>query len=194
MIHVNDRVAELWTELEPALRAFFQRHARHGSDPDDLLQECFLRVAAGIGRVEDHARLGGWVQAIARHIATDTLRDVPVLRADEATLQVPAAAAEERLDDVIGGWIRNRIEDMQSDDGEMLRAFELEGVPQAEIAARFGLSLTAVKSRIRHARMEIRKDILACCTIDFDRRGRVLDWQCRIESNCNSKDLCDNRD
>ncbi len=169
------------------MHVYFQRHARRGVDPDDLLQECFLRVAKGIERVEDDARLGAWVQGIARHLALDTLRAGSSAQLEVEPVDSEGEATELQLDQIIGGWIRSRIEDMDTIDGEMLRAFELEGVSQSSIAERFQLSTTAVKSRIRRAREGIRRDILECCAIEFDRHGRVLDWRKRGKSECSSE-------
>lgn len=188
MTHKEHRTTDLWKELAPALRSYFLRHARRGSDPDDLLQECFLRVAEGIDRVVDEARIGAWVQGIARHLALDTLRDTSTVHTQKGTVELAESAAEEDLDQVIGGCIRAHIEGMETEDGALLRAFELDSVPQAEIARRFQLSTTAVKSRIRRARANIRKDILACCSLEFDRYGRVLDVRPLGESECGSCD------
>jgi RNA polymerase sigma-70 factor, ECF subfamily len=56
---------------------------------------------------------------------------------------------------------------------------ELDGVTQAEAAARLGLSTSGMKSRVQRARAQL-KDLLAdCCEIELDRRGGVTAYRPR---------------
>ncbi|MEM6569782.1 MAG: sigma-70 family RNA polymerase sigma factor [Planctomycetota bacterium] len=180
---MEERVAALWGDLAAPLRAYFARHARRGADPDDLVQECFLRVVSGIDTAPDDARLGAWVQGIARHLALDTHRGAP---APVTVPEEPAAAEEdaEDFDDLVGGWIRARIETLPEPHGEALRLFELERLPQAEIAAQLGVSAGTVKTRIHRGRAAVRDDLLACCDIELDAGGHVIDWRRRQSPGC----------
>ena len=185
---MDDRVAELWLDLAAPLRAYFARHGRRGTDPEDLLQECFLRVVRGIDGVRDDERLGARVQGIARHLAVDSLRDEPTR---EALVVEPASASPavegrttEDLDGLVSGWIRARVELLPEPYGEALRLFELERLPQSEIAERLGVSGGAVKSRIHRGRASVREDLIACCAFEFDGRGNVVDWKRRREPGC----------
>lgn len=49
--------------------------APHDRDPRELVQEVWLRVIRGIGRLREPARLRPWLFGIARRVAMDTLRD-----------------------------------------------------------------------------------------------------------------------
>jgi RNA polymerase sigma-70 factor (ECF subfamily) len=65
-----------------------------------------------------------------------------------------------------------------------LQFSELEGMPRANIASRLGLSLTAVKSRIRRGRQMIKKRLQDCCHFEFDQRGKVIGWERRNPQCC----------
>jgi predicted DNA-binding protein (UPF0251 family) len=56
---------------------------------------------------------------------------------------------------------------------EALTLTELEGLTQVEAAARLGLSISGMKSRVQRARAELRKLLTACCEVDLDRRGDI---------------------
>lgn len=57
---------------------------------------------------------------------------------------------------------------------QAVRLFELEGVPQQEIADRLGLSLSGAKSRVQRGRDRLRALLFDCCTFERDRRGNVI--------------------
>ena len=112
------------------------------------------------------------MQGIARHLALDTHRGAP---APVTVPEEPAAAEEdaEDFDDLVGGWIRARIETLPEPHGEALRLFELERLPQAEIAAQLGVSAGTVKTRIHRGRAAVRDDLLACCDVELDADGQT---------------------
>jgi hypothetical protein len=46
-------------------------------------------------------------------------------------------------------------------------------VGQAEVAARMGLTVSGVKSRIQRGRAKLREELLACCEFAFDGEGKI---------------------
>jgi RNA polymerase sigma-70 factor (ECF subfamily) len=54
-------------------------------------------------------------------------------------------------------------------------------MPQAEAARRLGVSVTALKSRIRRGRLELKAMLLQCCEFELSSGGRVLDYWPRQE-------------
>ena len=179
---MGDPVEALWKELAVPLRGYFALHARRDVDPEDLLQECFLRVMRGIDSVRSEDRLGAWVQRIARNLVVDSLRlpndrELP----DGDLVQL---APEDDPGVIVASWIAARIDKLDEPYGEALRLFEIEGLSQADIALRLGLSTTAVKSRVRRGRDLVREDLTRCCSFEFDPRGRVVDWTRREGEDC----------
>lgn len=54
---------------------------------------------------------------------------------------------------------------------------ELEGVPQAEVAHRLGLSLSGAKSRVQGGRDKLKDLLLECCHFQRDPRGNAIALQ-----------------
>ena len=184
MIQVSQKVEELWRELSTPLRDYFGRHVSRPEDAEDLLQESFLRVIRGLDDVQDDDRLAAWVQRIARNLVVDAhRRNHPAGLVDADDPRVEEAPAED-LNQVVGGWIAARIDGLPERYHEVVRLYELERVPQREIAERLGLSLTAVKSRVLRGRGLLRSDLLACCSFEFDRTGGVVDYRRNREPDC----------
>ena len=67
-----------------------------------------------------------------------------------------------------------------------LIATEYEGLTQAQLAQREGISLPAAKSRVQRARTKLKEELLACCHFELDRHGGIIDYyerccSCRSE-------------
>jgi RNA polymerase sigma-70 factor (ECF subfamily) len=68
---------------------------------------------------------------------------------------------------------------------QALTLTELEGRTQRELADALGLSLSGAKSRVQRGREQLKELILACCHVEVDRRGGVVDYEPRREcSGC----------
>ena len=66
---------------------------------------------------------------------------------------------------------------------EALTLTELEGLSQKDAAARLGVSLSGMKSRVQRGRARLREALAACCEITVDVRGRVIGCELRADGN-----------
>ena len=54
---------------------------------------------------------------------------------------------------------------------------EFQGLAQDDAAVRLGISLSGAKSRVQRARVKLKDMLQACCSFEFDGRGRIVDFQ-----------------
>jgi len=66
-------------------------------------------------------------------------------------------------------------------DQQALQLVEFEGVTQVEAAARLGLSVSGMKSRVQRARLHLRTALDECCRIALDRRGGIISYEARTD-------------
>src|SRR5688572_2470827 len=66
--------ATLWDDFAPPLRAFLARRVPAGVEPDDLLQDVFLRVVRHLPTLRSTDRPEAWLFQIARNAVRDALR------------------------------------------------------------------------------------------------------------------------
>ncbi len=71
------------------------------------------------------------------------------------------------------------VERLPDDYREALLFTEYEGLTQKELAERLGVSYSGAKSRVQRAREKLKTMLLACCHFEFDRLGKVIDYQPR---------------
>ena len=57
---------------------------------------------------------------------------------------------------------------------EAVTLADLEGVDQADAAARAGVSISGMKSRIQRGRKQLKAVFEECCRVELDRRGTIV--------------------
>lgn len=172
------------TEFAVKLRAFIRARVPDDPTADDLTQETLLKVYRSRAALRDDDRLESWLYRIARRTLIDYYRK------HRPREQLRVEMASESKDEtrafreaVLSSTIRY-MEHLPSEYGVPLKLFELDGIPMAEIASRLGLSLAAVKSRIRRGRQMLKKNLQDCCYFEFDQHGRAIGWERRNPRCC----------
>jgi RNA polymerase sigma-70 factor (ECF subfamily) len=140
--------------------------ARLTSDRDaasDLVQEAWLAIVRGLGRLDDPARFRVWAYRIVANKCADRVRRRAVRRNAAQELQSLAAAREED-----GGpsslngadeasRLRAALWRLPDDLRTTLALHYLEGLSVLEIAAVFNAPAGTVKSRLHNARAQLGK-------------------------------------
>lgn len=170
----------IWTAFAEPLRRFIRRRVRDDADVDDLLQVIFGKIHAGLGGLADSERLPAWIFQIARRALIDHFRSrasapefvgLPEGLADGS--EPPAALNE------LAECVRPMIDRLPEPYRQALALTELEGRTQRELADALGLSLSGAKSRVQRGREQLKTLLLACCHVEVDRRGSVVDYEPR---------------
>jgi RNA polymerase sigma-70 factor (ECF subfamily) len=151
-------------------------------DVDDVVQTVFVRIHRGLANLRDSDKLVAWGYQIARNAIVDHVRHAG-LRKHAPLDRVSSAAAPITDDDsgagelalIVGHFIA-RLPDPYR---EALQLTELEEMTQAEAARLVGLSLPGMKSRVQRARVQLRELLEACCDIELDTRGSIIDVEPR---------------
>jgi RNA polymerase sigma-70 factor (ECF subfamily) len=166
------------SSLERILRAFVRRRVRDPNDVDDVIQTVFARIYARIGTLERVNRLEAWTFQIARNVIADLYRS---RRAPPDAARLGASGEDEGhgADAEVASWLPEFLGRLPPLYRDAVRLSDLEGLKDAEVAERLGLSLTATKSRIRRGRARLKQAILDCCRIDFDARGGIAGYEKR---------------
>lgn len=176
--------AELHGRLASDLSGWFRRRTSEDR-VDDLVQETFLRVHEGLPGLRDPERVGAWVFQIARRTLADHLRRRPPEQSLDATAGVePQAAAVDPFDDptaVVASWLPAMVDTLPEPYREALRLTELEGMSQAELAARLGVSPSGARSRVQRGRQRLLASLEACCEVRRE-GASVIDWRPRAEA------------
>jgi RNA polymerase sigma-70 factor (ECF subfamily) len=180
---------EMWGALYDRLHAFIARRVAP-ADVDDLVQEVLLRIHRRIDTLDRADRLDAWAYQITRNAIIDYYR--AAARRDDALahetdVSVAAELANRLADEAreveagreLAGCLTPLVDRLAEPYRQAVTLVELEGVPQVDAAVRMGLSTSGMKSRVQRARQQLKALLLACCHVEINRRGGVVDYETR---------------
>ena len=180
---------KFWEEFHTRLKHFILKRIPDEQSAEDILQEVFLKIHTHIDTLRDEEKLQSWIYQIARNAITDYYRE------QRATLELPESLLlpEEPLvgDDVVKELIpsiKAMVDSLPDEYRQALILTEYEGLTQRQLAERLGLSFSGAKSRVQRAREKLKVMLLDCCQFEFDRLGKVIDYQPKCDDcSANSK-------
>jgi RNA polymerase sigma-70 factor (ECF subfamily) len=170
----------IWRDFNERLRGFVASRVGDTHDVDDIVQDVFLKIHSRIDQLEDESRLAPWALSIARNAVHDFYRAKARTKATSID-KVEVATAPEESDDAVelNEWMRGAIQELPEKYREAIELSEIEGLSQKELAARLGISYSGAKSRVQRGRAMIKEMLLACCHVELDRRGNIIDMKRR---------------
>jgi RNA polymerase sigma-70 factor (ECF subfamily) len=182
-----------WRELHDQLLGFIARRVRTREDAEDILQEVMLRIHRSRGELEHVERVTGWIYRIAGNAIVDyyrkpARRELPAgwpADVEEPGSPESAAVVEEpdtaALRAELARCLSPLLQRLPAPYRQALELTELEGLTQAAAAARLGLSVSGMKTRVQRGRRRLEELLLDCCHVELDRRGGVTGYRSRRE-------------
>lgn len=171
-------IETLYADVYDQLLRFVRGRVRSAEAAEDLAQEAFLKLLRRLEQGEGVTNVQAYLFRTARNLVIDHYRTrkeslPPPELADVS--QEEEKEEESRRD--IAGWMGRFISYLPSPYRETLFLSELQQLPYAEIAARLGVTVGAVKSRVHRGRELLRERLITCCRFLYDARGRVVDYE-----------------
>lgn len=99
-------------------------------------------------------------------------------------LQVIDEYDEQDLSKELSSCIRPMVEQLPDKYKEAIELTELNGISQKQLSEQLGLSLSGAKSRVQRGREKLKELLTACCRIEVDRYGNVVDYQKGTDCPC----------
>jgi RNA polymerase sigma-70 factor (ECF subfamily) len=183
----------IWERFHTPLTRFVRQRVSDSATADDLLQDVYVKIHIHLDTLRDDRRLQSWIYQIARNTLHDYYRKQPPLDLmdveDIPTEETRSAEPElfDKTHERLATNLRTIIDQMPERYRQAVILAELEELPQREVARRLGLSVSGAKSRVQRGRLLLREMMLACCHLQFDHYGHVIDYTprghiCRYES------------
>lgn len=159
---------ELVTAVRPLILSVIRRTIGNASDLDDVYQTVLLAVWNGAAKwAPEKGRVSSWIATIARNRTIDHVRKISRAAAMRERLTAETAAHagsgfDSSADDEFSRMEVQRVthralEELAPEQRQLLELAFLEGLTQAEVAARTGLPLGTAKARIRRGIMTLRR-------------------------------------
>lgn len=180
-----------WERLRSDVRSLIGRRAPTPADAEDVAQEVLARVWRHSSSLRDDERFTAWVRRIVDNALADHTRirqRHPLVRDPASQEQVVSsedAASDGEVTPVrdhVAAAIRPFVEALPEPYRETLILSELDGLTHAELAARTGLSVSAIKSRVQRGRVLLREALSRCCEMGLDARNTVVSCELRTDA------------
>lgn len=192
---ISTKARGLWQELDTKLRPYIARRVPAGIEPNDVLQDIFVRLYRAQDSLRDEDSFGGWVYRIARNAIADHLRDyrrTPVLVSETPDYETNAAG-EDDLGPALAPCIAIFVARLPSPFREAITLTELNGLTHKAAAEMLNVPLSTLKARVARGRQKIRSMFDECCVVAVDSRGRVTQCDARdpseVPADCRSMAL-----
>ncbi len=156
-----DAFKALFQTYAPRVKSYMLRQGADASTAEELAQETLLTVWRKASLYsDDKGSATTWIFTIARNLRIDRLRkEVAWQPLPENNDQQPSpdpAPDEELSERERGARVRAMLAQLPADQAEVVTLAFVEGLSHSEIAAKLGLPLGTVKSRMRLAYQKIR--------------------------------------
>jgi RNA polymerase sigma-70 factor (ECF subfamily) len=166
-----DAFDELHTRLLPPVTRFVRRLVGMSSEADDVVQDTFVSLYANMERIDPPEMLRPYLFRIARNRAYDLLRrggryeqvSIDEDEDDPFSVRVSFEIADERTPDDAADWlllhvqVRDAIDDLPELQRQALIMYAEEEMTYQEIAEAMDVSIGTIKSRIFHAKRNLRE-------------------------------------
>lgn len=164
-------LSTVWNEHKTRLRGYIAKRVDDRAAVDDLLQEVLIKAYEKGHTIKHSGRVAAWLYRVAANAIADYYRGRPA----HAELPGDLAAPERERNYIaeLASCLHPLIADLPETYREALVMSEIEGLPQKEVAARLGISLSGAKSRVQRGREKLRERLYECCDIELGRRGVV---------------------
>lgn len=166
---MKKELAEMWPWALSCARRLL--HGYLTVDPEDVVQDAYLRALRKLSRYRGEAELASWffkvietccVNAVRRQIQSRclSLEKVTTPVAGK-TKDIPDPFARSQLEGMIASeevaYYARQIESLNPRLKVAMLLFCVEGQSYSEVSERLGIPTTAVKARLARARRKIRK-------------------------------------
>lgn len=176
---MDDTIDDIWKAYQAGLLGFIRRRIDDPAAAEDILQDVFVRVLAGIDTLSDADKIKGWLYRIARNAIIDHYRASGKTGPLPDEIAAPEVDASQRSRREIEGCVLSLIRNLPDKYRDAVTLSEIEGLTQKQAAERQGITLSGAKSRVQRGRAMIKDMLSACCRFQFDHRGIMVDYEAK---------------
>ncbi len=168
----------IWNDYGERLRRFLRARVSRPEDADDLAQEILIKVHSNLSQLQDSGKLQSWLFQIARNALTDHHRKSAASRSRQDAAENENHSDSEntaRLE--LTRCLEPFLQELPDKYRDAVTAVDLNGEAQNRLAEKYGISYSALKSRVQRGRAMLKDLFFKCCAYEIDARGRIVSYQ-----------------
>jgi RNA polymerase sigma-70 factor (ECF subfamily) len=169
----------LWRDHRERLVRFVQRRVEDPATAEDIVHDVLLRAYVKRDALRSGQKFEQWLYQITRNAVIDHYRARRPADALPADLAAPGAEGSRTARAELAGCLGPLVQALPEPYRDAVVLSELRGLTQRETARLLGISLSGAKSRVQRARHMLHERLLACCRVELDGRGAIVDYESR---------------
>ncbi len=177
---------QVWNSFHVQLKTFIDRRIHRPHDADDILQNVYVKILTQLQSLRDEQKLHAWIYQIARNTLIDYYRKEKPLEElpEEIAFQQDI---ESNLNQELIKCLKCFVNQLPNKYRQAIQLTEYAGYSQKQLSVQLGISFSGAKSRVQRGRQKLKELITACCRLELDRFGNVLDYESKrpiADRNC----------
>jgi|SRR5688500_11102620 len=178
-------VGPIYTQFHAALLRYVKGKVRSAEDAEDILQNVFIKISSGIDSLSEDVKMKSWLFTITRNTIIDYYRQNATKRKIDASGVIDDDIPESEEMDATKGLDQcmSAMIDLLPDEyrGIIIES-EIKGVRQKDLAAKYAMGYSSMRSKVQRGRERLRQLFHNCCHISTDVRGNVM--EAKGKGNC----------
>ncbi len=171
-------VANIHNEFHAVLNNYIAKRVNNKDDAKDLLQEVFIKIHGNIPLVDNKENIKSWLFTVTKNTIIDYYRKNSKKNIFASIENVASEGADEKefdrtkeLENCISHFIQRLPEEYR----DIIIDSEIKGIKQKDLAEKYNLAYSSVRSRVQRGRSKLKEMFLDCCKIELDRRGNIIE-------------------
>jgi RNA polymerase, sigma subunit, SigZ len=167
---------EIWPSYRSSIKALLHSKVSDPDDVDDLLQEVLIKTHSNIGNLRKEESVKSWLFQITARTTIDYYRKKSRIHEIEAE-NLWFGESERNIKADISPCVEPFLKTLPEKTANLLRAIDLQGIPQKSYAQELGISYSTLKSQVQKARSELKDLYEDCCDYSVDTQGNLVDFE-----------------
>lgn len=171
-------IAAAYVRFGQSLLRYIRSKIRSEDDAKDILHNVFAKISGNVHALEGKKNIANWLFVITRNAIIDHYRNDgsrKQLLTDETAashvMEEDSVDTTQGLDHCIHSMIGLLPDDYRS----IVIDSELNGIRQKELAIKYNMPYSSLRSRVQRGREKLKRLLQDCCSIETDRHGNVLE-------------------
>lgn len=187
-------IAGIYTEFSQSLLGYIRSKIRSKEDAEDILQNVFTKISANADSLSEKEKIQNWLFTVTKNAVIDYYRVNAKKKSVELSNSISEQLIyEEGFDSTKGldTCVSTMIALLPNEYREIIEDAEIHGISQKELAEKYNMAYSSMRSRVQRGRERLKQLFYNCCHIKTDRHGNVLQAQGRpdCENPCKPKSI-----